>query len=97
MKPQSTILASAKLNQTEAAKALGVSLSTFKRMVSAGTAPAPIFIGDQKRWLETDLENWLIQQNPQLKHALELKQQADALLAKMKAKKQQAPRLQAVA
>ena len=92
--PQSPLLASPKLNQTDAAKALGVSVSHFKRMVAGQQCPQPIYIGTAKRWLESELEDWIVQQNPQLKDAMELKQQADALLAKIRAKKK--PALKAV-
>ena len=83
----SALLASPKLNQTDAAKALGISVSHFKRMVAGHQCPQPIHIGTAKRWLESDLEDWIVQQNPQLQDALELRKQADALLAKMRAKK----------
>ncbi len=85
--PQSALLASPKLNQTDAAKALGVSVSHFKRMVAGYQCPQPIHIGTARRWLESELEDWIVQQNPQLQDALELRKQAEALMAKSKFRK----------
>lgn len=95
-KPQSALLASPKLNQTDAAKALGVSVSHFKRMVASNDCPQPIYIGTAKRWLESELEDWIVRQNPQLQDALELRKQAEAVLAKSKFKKRQKAELKVV-
>lgn len=43
------------LTQREAAQAVGVSLSTFKRMRASGTAPAPsLHVGKSPRWTTED-------------------------------------------
>ncbi|WP_221800551.1 helix-turn-helix transcriptional regulator [Oceanobacter mangrovi] len=89
--PQSPILAAAKLNQTEAAKAAGCSVSHWKREVEANRAPQPLYIAGKKVWLESDIEAWIIQQNPQLLAAIELKQQAAALMAKSKFRRKSKP------
>lgn len=44
------------LTQSEAARATGASLSTFKRMRADGTAPAPtLYIGKAPRWTAEDV------------------------------------------
>ena len=43
-----------KLNQTQAAAALGMSVNTFKTHLGAGNIPKPLMIAKQKRWLERE-------------------------------------------
>jgi excisionase family DNA binding protein len=38
---------------------LGVSLRTVRRLAESGKLPAPIALGGCRRWLVTDIENWL--------------------------------------
>ncbi|MDP2548875.1 AlpA family transcriptional regulator [Oceanobacter sp. 4_MG-2023] len=82
--PASTLLAAPKLNATDAARAAGVSPSTWRRAVESGCAPQPIHVLGQRRWLESDIESWIIQQNPHLADALELRRQAEAVIKKSK-------------
>lgn len=71
-----------KLTSGKAAKALGISINTFKKYLAMGELPLPIKIGSQEFWLERDLEAWLMAQNPHL--ARKAKIAEDARKAVMK-------------
>lgn len=65
-----------KLNKTQAAQALGMSRTHFDRLAKQGKTPSPISIAGKDRWLEKDLEQWILDQNPQLRDQQLLMQQA---------------------
>ena len=86
------LLYQAKLNQNQAAQAIGVSVETFRRWRKEAKLPQPLKVGGHNFWLERDLEQWLIDQNPHLqfqaKLAMDAERAKQKLLA-MQAEKQQ--------
>jgi len=42
----------------EMAKMCGIHLNTWIRWVRKGRAPAPVLIGNARRWLKDDIEKW---------------------------------------
>ncbi|MCD8522592.1 MAG: hypothetical protein LRY66_05915 [Saccharospirillaceae bacterium] len=79
-----SLLRQKKLNMTEAADVIGVSLTTFKRWKARGDLPRPINIGGKERWLESDMEQWLLDQNPHLRDRMELERQARVAIMKQR-------------
>ena len=47
------------LNCEEAAAIIGISKRHWYRLVSEGTAPAPVRLGRCVRWRQTDLDEWI--------------------------------------
>lgn len=47
------------LNDVEAAAALGISRSMFRKQVSRGLAPKPLKIGRCSRWRAAELAAWI--------------------------------------
>ncbi len=67
------ILHEIKYNATQTAALLGMSREHFSRLLKAGKVPQPVNIAGQRRWLESQLTQWLSDQNPQLESATQLK------------------------
>ena len=74
-----------KLNISEAAAALSMSRTTFNKWRAAGQLPPSIKIADREFWLESDLERWIVDQNPHLQKRQQLAACAAAAVKKMQA------------
>lgn len=70
------ILEQKKYNVSQAAALLGMSNASLNRLRKKGDAPNEISIAGNTRFLEKDLLNWLIDQNPRLKDQFELMESA---------------------
>lgn len=70
------ILHETKYNATKTAALLGMSREHFSRLLKAGKVPQPVNIAGQRRWLESQLTQWLADQNPQLEKATQLQKSA---------------------
>tara|TARA_R110002051_G_scaffold272298_1_gene332802 strand:+ start:932 stop:1306 length:375 start_codon:yes stop_codon:yes gene_type:complete len=70
------ILEQKKYNVTQAAALLGMSRTSLNRLREKGDAPDEISIAGHARFLEKDLVNWLVDQNPKLKDKFELMESA---------------------
>lgn len=78
-----SILYQKKLNIKEAAEALSMSRTTFNKWREAGQLPPSIKIAEREFWLESDLERWVIDQNPHLQKRKHLEQSAAKAMKKM--------------
>ena len=79
------ILHQKKMNISEAAAALGMSRTTFNKHRAAGQLPHSISIAGREVWLESDLEQWIVDQNPHLQKERLLRQSVQAAGKKLEA------------
>lgn len=80
------ILEQKKYNVKQTAEMLGMSVNTLNRHCATGNGPNSIMIAGQRRFLEKELERWLIDQNPQLKDQFELMESARRAMQKIRNK-----------
>lgn len=84
------ILEQKKYNVTQAAELLGMSRTSLNRLREKGDAPDEISIAGHARFLEKDLVNWLVDQNPKLKDKFELMESARTAFARSAARAKKA-------
>lgn len=78
------ILHEPKYNATQTAALLGMSREHFSRLLKAGKVPQAVMIAGQKRWTESQLTQWIADQNPQLENASVLEKQAAAVVTRLR-------------
>lgn len=61
-----TLLSQKRLNREQAARFLGVTGKTVSKWRTAGVMPTPMKLGLSEYWLESQLEEWVENQNPHL-------------------------------
>jgi hypothetical protein len=61
------ILEQKKYNVKEAAALLDMSVNTLNKLCKRGDGPNELTIAGNRKFLEKELERWIIDQNPQLK------------------------------
>lgn len=81
------ILDQEKYNVSQAAKKLGMSNTSLNRLCKRGDGPNEISIAGKRRFLEKELERWLVDQNPQLQEQFLVMESARRAMEKMKLKK----------
>lgn len=64
-----TLLSQKRLNREQTAKFLGVSSKTVSKWRDSGVMPEPMKLGLSEYWLEGQLEQWAVDQNPHLAKA----------------------------
>lgn len=81
------ILEQKKYNVKETAEMLDMSVNTLNKLCKRGNGPNEISIAGNRRFLEKELERWLVDQNPQLKEQFLVMESARRAMEKMRIKK----------
>ena len=80
------ILEQKKYNIKEAAAMLDMSVNTLNKLCKRGDGPNEISIAGNRKFLEKELERWIIDQNPQLKEQFLVMESARRAIEKQKLK-----------